>query len=82
MTDDAQPITAETAERMLAGQPPIRLEVTLAEADLLVLHLSNAPGMSAAFLAEKLRLQALPQAQEICMAAALMQAPAASDTAN
>ena len=82
MSDETQPISAEAAERMLAGQPPIRLEVTLAEADLLVLHLSNAPGMCAALLAEKLRQQALPQAQEICLAAALLHSLAASDVAN
>lgn len=82
MNDDAQPISAEAAEVALVGASPIRLEVTLTEADLLVMHLSTAPGMSAALLAEKLRQQALPQAQQICLAAALMQTPAASDAAN
>ena len=82
MSDETQPITAETAERMLAGQPPIRLEVTVAEADLLVMHLASAPGMAAALLAEKIRCQALPQAQEICFSVALLQAPAASESAN
>jgi hypothetical protein len=38
--------------------------------------------MCAALLAEKLRQQALPQAQEICLAAALLHSPAASDVAN
>lgn len=72
MTDDHSHITPETAERMLAGAPSIRLEVSVAEADLLVLHLSTASGMSTALLAKKIRLQALPQAQEICTAVAVL----------
>lgn len=79
---DETPITAESAERMLAGQPPIRLDLTLAEVDLLVVHLRNTPGMSTVFLAEKIRSQALPQFQERCVAAALLHAPVASESAN
>ena len=82
MIDTADLITPEIAAQVLAEYPPIRLELTLPEADLLVAVLAGAGTLSSAVLGEKVRRQALPQAAAICEQAAILHAPAASDSAN
>ena len=55
MTDDVSLITPEIAVRLLEEQPSIHLDVTLAEADLLVAVFAGACTLSAGVLAEKVR---------------------------
>jgi hypothetical protein len=67
-------ISEAEAAQLLEGQPPLRLDVTVLEADAIIEQLRASGRIGLALLAERIRLQALPQAQEICQRVALLHA--------